>query len=127
MIKRILGASSLCISTIGIYKYNTDSDVKRAITLYKELGPVISHYRYVEFKQKYFPPSSAEEGELEFSLLHEKYSTPVLETLRDLRGFYIKVGQIMANRSDVLVYISLNSLKFILKSCVLWKIKFLIF
>lgn len=101
MFKKILAGSGASFLGAFGYKYNTDNDVKRAVTLYKEISPIILHYRILEKKHSIFPPTE-EVAALEFSLLHEKYAASLAETLKNLRGFYIKVGQIMANRNDVL-------------------------
>lgn len=41
----------------------------RAARLYLTAGPAVAHYRYVEQKQKYFPPASEEEAKSEWDAL----------------------------------------------------------
>ncbi|KAL3687289.1 hypothetical protein R1sor_013598 [Riccia sorocarpa] len=82
------------------YAYATDP---RSLQLWTGLGPVIVHYRAIEFKQKHFgPASTTPEAEAEWNTLHEKYADHVLKSFQDLRGFYTKVGQYMASRNDVI-------------------------
>ncbi|KAJ3305316.1 hypothetical protein HDV03_001609 [Kappamyces sp. JEL0829] len=95
-------AAFIGIGGYGAYEFNSNPNHARNFMLWKELGPVISHYRLVEFRFKYFPPKTEQEEEEAYMKLHLKYSSRVMETLRDLRGFYIKVAQVMANRSDML-------------------------
>jgi aarF domain-containing kinase len=94
----------------GIYQYNTNNDLKRKVILWKEIGPIITRYRFTELKEKLNLISELE-AEKEYHDLHSKYSTPVMETLRDLRGFFIKVGQVLANRSDILPEIYIEKLR----------------
>ncbi|KAL2629290.1 hypothetical protein R1flu_013976 [Riccia fluitans] len=82
------------------YAYATD---QRSLKLWTGLGPVVVHYRAVEFKQKHFGPAlDTLEAEAEWNVLHERYADHVLKTFQELRGFYVKVGQYMASRNDVL-------------------------
>ncbi len=94
MIRRLIGGGLAAPAGSTTYLYNYNDDFKRTCTLFKELGPVISHYRFVELKLKTFPKNSSLE-DAEWQELHDKYSDKVMETLRDLRGFYIKVAQVM--------------------------------
>jgi predicted unusual protein kinase regulating ubiquinone biosynthesis (AarF/ABC1/UbiB family) len=75
-----------------------------------DAGPIIAHYRWVELNQKYFPVTP-EESEVQYWKLHEKYASKVMESLRDLRGFYIKVAQVCANRPDILPEIYITKLR----------------
>ncbi|RKP21088.1 ABC1-domain-containing protein [Rozella allomycis CSF55] len=82
----------------------------RTVRLWKEFAPIISHYRFIEFKQKWLNPSQ-EEAKKEWNMLHELYSDKVLNVLLDFRGFYIKIGQTMANRRDVMPDIYIEKLR----------------
>jgi aarF domain-containing kinase len=74
---------------------------RRTLTLWSGIGPVIAHYRLVEAKLKLFPPASKDDELQAYKTLDDLYADRVLDTLRDLRGFYIKVGQLIAHRSDI--------------------------
>jgi aarF domain-containing kinase len=101
------------LATTGFftYQYQTNPATKRTITLWKELGPVIIHYRFIEASLKYSPSWIIDEQETPYERLHSLYSSKVMETLRDLRGFYVKVAQVMANRSDILPPIYIEKLR----------------
>ncbi|KAG6552746.1 hypothetical protein Mapa_005694 [Marchantia paleacea] len=76
---------------------------QRSLKLWTGLGPVVVHYRAVEVKQKYFGPvSNTPEADAEWDVLHHKYADHVLKTFQELRGFYVKVGQYLASRNDML-------------------------
>lgn len=92
MIIRLIGGGLAAGAGSFTYFYNFDEDFKRSFTLFKELGPVITHYRYVEKKLKHFP---SKDEDAEWDKLHNLYSDRVMVALRDLRGFYIKVAQMM--------------------------------
>jgi hypothetical protein len=48
--------------------------------LWKDLGPVIAHYRWVELKHKYLSPSE-QEADAEYHQLHKNYVWPDLGML----------------------------------------------
>ncbi|KAJ3203892.1 hypothetical protein HDU82_006230 [Entophlyctis luteolus] len=76
----------------------------RALKLWTELGPVIAHYRLVEAVHAYAPNAllSAEARSAHWRDLDARYAHKVLASLQGLRGFYIKVGQLLAQRNDML-------------------------
>jgi predicted unusual protein kinase regulating ubiquinone biosynthesis (AarF/ABC1/UbiB family) len=94
MIRRLIGGGLTVSAGSSLILYNYNEDFKRSATLFKELGPIITHYRFIEAKQKHFPKDESAQDE-EWNYLHNMYSDRVMETLRDLRGFYIKVAQVM--------------------------------
>ncbi|CAM6094753.1 unnamed protein product [Calypogeia fissa] len=83
--------------------YATDDGTRRAVRLWTSIGPVIAHYRIVEFKQKLLKQSSHSlAAKSEWNKLHHKYSDHVLKTIQGLGGFYIKIGQVLASRKDLM-------------------------
>jgi aarF domain-containing kinase len=108
-LKGILGLGGVGAAYV-YYESQNNPHFGRNLALWKELGPVITHYRMTEMKFKHFPVSEEEELAA-YNALHQKYSTKVMTTLRDLRGFYIKVGQVMANRNDILPDIYIEKLR----------------
>ncbi len=74
MWKRFTAAGLVVFSAGFGYKYNTDDQLKRNITLWKELGPIITHYRLIELKQKYITITE-QESDAEYHALHQKYSS----------------------------------------------------
>ncbi|KAJ3246606.1 hypothetical protein HDU78_006595 [Chytriomyces hyalinus] len=80
--------------------YN-DAAAMRTLRLWTQLGPVIAHYRLIELKHKLVTLPKDERNK-EWESLDAVHSHTVLDTLQGLRGFYIKVGQLMAHRNDVL-------------------------
>lgn len=75
---------------VTIALFSTNENYARTFKLYRNIGPVIAHYRFIEFKAKYL--ITEQQANIEYDKLHEKYSGIVADTLAQLRGFYIKVG-----------------------------------
>jgi aarF domain-containing kinase len=108
-LKGILGLGGVG-AAYGYYESLKNPHFGRNFALWKELGPIITHYRMTELKFKHFPVSEEEEAAA-YNALHQKYSTKVMTTLRDLRGFYIKVAQVMSSRNDILPDIYIEKLR----------------
>jgi aarF domain-containing kinase len=99
----------------ALYVYQNSDDpivqgFKRSSLLYIGLGRVISHYRMIELKHKFTNPDKKERNN-DFEKLHVKYADHVKNCLLDMRGFYIKAGQVLANRRDVLPRIYIEKLR----------------
>ena len=111
MFRRVL-LGTVAASGIGATAaYQFDERVRRPVIIWKDLGPIIMHYRWIELKQKYFPPATEELANAAYDELHQQYAEIVMKTLRDLRGFYIKVGQVLGNRSDMLPELYIEKLR----------------
>eukprot|EP00300_Choanocystis_sp_HF-7_P034114 c4665_g1_i1.p1 GENE.c4665_g1_i1~~c4665_g1_i1.p1 ORF type:complete len:530 (+),score=118.97 c4665_g1_i1:15-1604(+) len=103
MIKSVLRAGVVGVAGVGTYVTYSDSTdgIRRSVKLWTEVAPVVAHYRVVEFKHKILTLSEDEKDE-DWQSLHNRYADKILDTLRGLQGFYIKVGQVLASRPDTL-------------------------
>eukprot|EP00842_Homolaphlyctis_polyrhiza_P006568 jgi/Hompol1/6912/HPOL_002364-RA len=73
--------------------------VQRQTIFWSEMFPIYLHYRYYEdFKLKGMP---AEERAAAWDALHRQHAPQVLKLFLKLKGIYIKVGQVLASRSDI--------------------------
>mmetsp|Transcript_9378 Transcript_9378/g.15296 ORF Transcript_9378/g.15296 Transcript_9378/m.15296 type:complete len:553 (-) Transcript_9378:1214-2872(-) len=101
---RKLGGVCLVAGGAGLYKYRTDQDFRRSTRLYLEVGPVIGHYRLVQFKQRYFPSWYNDEQDKtnEWEKLDDMYCEQVVELLKELKGMFTKYGQIGAGMQHTL-------------------------
>jgi len=70
--------------------------------MYSAFAPVVLHYRFLEARHALAPPSSEAQGAAEWEDLHDRYSPRVIEAMRGLQGYYVKVGQSLAGRTDTL-------------------------
>ena len=75
---------------------------KRAIEFYKRVLPVLAAYKAKELELKFRKPSiNAEEEERVWAELDEWGSTRIAETIQDMKGFYVKTGQVISTRVDL--------------------------
>eukprot|EP00158_Paraphelidium_tribonemae_P004662 Partr_v1_DN26894_c2_g1_i2_m40184 putative AarF domain containing kinase len=85
----------------------------RSTKFWRQLFPVYLHYRYTDWLLK---AATATERSVEFEKLHVKYAPVVLDTILDLRGLYIKIGQVGVTREDMLPKTYRDALKCLLDS-----------
>jgi aarF domain-containing kinase len=101
--KRLAQASAIgAIGTAGYAKWlvqtEPDNPLSRTFKFWTNAFPIFLHYRVVDAMY----PKQGAERDAAFELLHEDYSNRILNTMIDLRGFYIKIGQVFATRADIL-------------------------
>ena len=65
---------------------------KRAIEFYKRALPVLAAYKAKEIELKLRPAASEEEELKIWADLDEWGSTTIAETIKDMKGFYVKTG-----------------------------------
>ncbi|CAM9397143.1 unnamed protein product, partial [Heterosigma akashiwo] len=61
-----------------------------------------AHYRATQIWVEKIKQLPDEEQDAYYEPLHDKYSHKMQEIIEHLKGFYIKIGQIGATRSDFL-------------------------
>ena len=101
-VKRFLGKTlkytvygvGICGAGVGGYALY-DSGFRRQMQFYRRAGPILMHYKYVEYT---YDPKKIES---KYQQLHEKYAQQILDIILDLRGLYVKAGQFMTGRPDV--------------------------
>ena len=80
---------------------------KRAIEFYKRVLPVLAAYKAKELELQFRRETlkdesiSAEEEEQIWKDLDEWGSTRIAETIQDMKGFYVKTGQVISTRVDL--------------------------
>ena len=104
MYGRIFNRRVLGVSIVGFtgFTYYADPKVygyKRPIVFWGILAPIFAHYKYVEYRTK----DLSDEVQTErFRELHIKYAPRVLDLFVNLRGLFVKLGQVACSRADVL-------------------------
>eukprot|EP00957_Ditylum_brightwellii_P195981 14932187-Ditylum_brightwellii.AAC.1 len=73
---------------------------KRAIEFYKRVLPVLAAYKAKEIELK-FKKLTKEEEEKVWADLDEWGSTVISDTIQDMKGFYVKTGQVIGTRVDL--------------------------
>jgi len=74
---------------------------KRAIEFYKRTLPVLAAYKAKEIELKFKPEKSKENEEQIWNELDEWGSTRIAETIQEMKGFYVKTGQVISTRVDL--------------------------
>lgn len=98
-VRTLLGASALGTG-YGIWKHQNDEGFNRSVALWTKLGPIVAHYRFVELRQKQFPPANEDDKKAEWDALHQKYADKTVSMLRNMQGMYTKYGQVSAGLTD---------------------------
>lgn len=74
--------------------------LSRAVSFYSAAVPVFASYKILEQKFK-LNPTDVESEEKEYQKIHEWGSEIMTEKIKELRGFYVKTGQIISTRVDI--------------------------
>ncbi|KAL7750010.1 hypothetical protein RI367_004525 [Sorochytrium milnesiophthora] len=93
------------------YKYYTDEHFRRPLQLYGTIAPVAVHYAWVNWRTKNDDQS---EREAALEALHQKYAPQAVELMLSLRGMFIKTGQVLCTRADIVPETYRNHLKVLL-------------
>ena len=110
MLRRGLAGVAGIGGAAAAYKYATDEGFGRACTLYGRLGPVVVHYRAVEFKHSLLAPSQAA-ATAEWRELDRRYAAEAVRVLERLQGMYTKYGQIGAGMTNTFSPIWIEELR----------------
>jgi len=96
---RIVCLSGAAIFFAAKYAISKSEAAQRACHFWKRAGPIVAHY---QFTQWWLNTSRApiERRHVVYKTLHDRYCGPSLELILDLKGLYVKVGQVMSSRSD---------------------------
>ena len=79
---------------------------KRAIEFYKRVLPVLAAYKAKDVeldfrRQRLKQVISPDEEDKQWKDLDEWGSTRIAETIQDMKGFYVKTGQVISTRVDL--------------------------
>ncbi|KAG5186674.1 ABC1 family-domain-containing protein [Tribonema minus] len=108
---RALGLSVASVGLGGAWMYEKDEGTRRAFKMYGSFAPIVMSYRALELKHSLQRPPSDEDADRDWNVLHQKFADEVLHTIRSLKGFYVKYGQVLAGRPDVLPDIYVENLR----------------
>ena len=106
MLRRAAPATAAALGTGAAAFYWSDpTTAKRTWVLWTEMAPVIVAYRTLEQKQKvrkYLNRENAMLEDAEWEQLHREYAKPTVDTMRKMLGSYVKLGQFLALRPDIM-------------------------
>eukprot|EP00933_Yihiella_yeosuensis_P017157 TRINITY_DN14410_c0_g1_i1.p1 TRINITY_DN14410_c0_g1~~TRINITY_DN14410_c0_g1_i1.p1 ORF type:complete len:579 (-),score=118.79 TRINITY_DN14410_c0_g1_i1:15-1751(-) len=72
--------------------------LRRGAKFWKYALPIYREYRLAEQELGKLP---AKERRKKWDAIHQKYGPRILEMIQDLRGFYVKIGQVCSTRHDM--------------------------
>ena len=89
----------------GAFYASDPTTAQRTFVLYSEMAPVIIAYRVLEQKQKLRRDWNGHENpaleDAEWAALHEQHAQPTVACMRRMLGSYVKLGQFLALRPDI--------------------------
>ena len=91
---------SICILGGWLYYNHYDEENwRRSLYFWGNLYPIYVHYRLIDFMTK---KSKEKDRNDAFEKLHNKYKYKIYNIAIDLQGFYLKLGQLGAARTDII-------------------------
>ncbi|KAL7538746.1 hypothetical protein ACHAXR_009624 [Thalassiosira sp. AJA248-18] len=72
----------------------------RAIKFWRHVGPIVVHYKFTEYWYKIAHRNNLTRRTETWDALHAKHAPTGLKVILDLRGLYVKIGQVMSSRAD---------------------------
>eukprot|EP00041_Stephanoeca_diplocostata_P013993 m.251387 g.251387 ORF g.251387 m.251387 type:complete len:601 (-) comp19537_c0_seq3:804-2606(-) len=103
--RRVLLAAGLTGATSGAVYVSTDPGARREARFWGLLAPLLAKYFWV------FKFVKDEDKAEKFTALHDMYAEPVYQLFVDLGGLYVKLGQAMSVRPDVVPWQYCEQLK----------------
>ena len=71
-----------------------DEGFARSLAFWRRAFPIYAHYRWAEFRCGAGPEAEYDKALLS---LHKRYADEALQIILDMRGFYVKIGQMGSN------------------------------
>ena len=71
----------------------------RAVRFWRNVGPIVVHYKFTELWFKVTNPD-AKKRSITWDKLHSMHAQTGLKVILDLRGLFVKIGQVMSSRAD---------------------------
>ncbi|KJE88683.1 ABC1 family protein [Capsaspora owczarzaki ATCC 30864] len=96
-----LGAAPLALLLFVLFVRSSKGLFARRVSVYYTAVVVISHLKFAQLYSSYFRLSK-EEDDLYWQTVHSRNARRVFNAIVSLKGFWVKVGQYMSARSDVL-------------------------
>ena len=88
----------VAVSSAALLRLLTLESVQRAAYFWRKAGPVVLHYKFVQWWLK--DVSSQEHRDAVYEELHSRYAQPTYELMIELQGLYVKIGQVLSSRPD---------------------------
>mmetsp|Transcript_8962 Transcript_8962/g.21782 ORF Transcript_8962/g.21782 Transcript_8962/m.21782 type:complete len:571 (-) Transcript_8962:186-1898(-) len=72
----------------------------RAIRFWRHVGPIVVHYKFTEHWYKIAHKNNPSRRAKAWEALHTKHAPAGLKVILELRGLYVKIGQVLSSRAD---------------------------
>lgn len=72
----------------------------RAAKFWRRVGPIVAHYKLTEAWFKVAHRGDAERRRVTWERLHKMHAPEGLDVILELRGLFVKIGQLMSSRAD---------------------------
>jgi len=71
----------------------------RAFSFWRDAGPIVAHYKFAEVWLR-LSNAGVDKRDDVWNRLHDLYSPKSIDIILNLRGLYIKIGQVLSSRPD---------------------------
>lgn len=72
----------------------------RALKFWKRVAPIVIHYKFTEYWFKFAHVDNQKKRAEVWDKLHYKHAPTGLECILELRGLFVKIGQVLSSRAD---------------------------
>jgi aarF domain-containing kinase len=96
--------------------------VSRAFRFWRKAGPIIFHYKFTKAWVNQVRRYDKDQRDVIYDKLHDRYAPLVLEIILDLKGLYVKLGQIISSRPDFVPKQYIDTLSCVQDSITPWPI-----
>jgi hypothetical protein len=89
-----------CAISVASAEFSTNEGLRRSLVFNRKMVPMAVEYRFMQWV---LAPCTADERKPIFAAMHQRHAPEVLEAIYALRGFYIKIGQVISSFGDSFV------------------------
>mmetsp|Transcript_27879 Transcript_27879/g.39896 ORF Transcript_27879/g.39896 Transcript_27879/m.39896 type:complete len:580 (-) Transcript_27879:35-1774(-) len=93
---------TLCCATIGVrdQAVNPLEPTIRALKFWRRVAPIVVHYKFTEYWFKVAHVGDKTRRYETWEKLHSTHAPTGLKCILELRGLFVKIGQVMSSRAD---------------------------
>jgi len=74
--------------------------IRRSAIFWKNVAPIIIHYKFAKMWMNRVKSYDKEERDVVYERLHEMYAPEARNVICELRGLFVKIGQVISSRPD---------------------------
>ncbi|CAB9508559.1 protein kinase UbiB [Seminavis robusta] len=96
---RIVCMSGIACALAANVALQKSEAAQRACFFWQKAGPIVAHYKFTQWWLR-TRKAPIERRHAVYQSLHNRYCEPCLDLALDLKGLYVKMGQVMSSRAD---------------------------